>query len=59
MYPHVRAPLQAARQALRSKKRMHLRSMRVVCVTLHESIVPYDRLESVTKTVTNFWTSMT
>ncbi|SRR6266700_3332509 len=32
---------------------MHLRSTRVVCVTLHESILPYDRLKIVTKSVAN------
>jgi hypothetical protein len=37
---------------------MHLRSMRVVGVTLHESILPYDRLESATKRVTKWQRSL-
>jgi len=32
--------------------------MRVVCVTLHDSILPYDRLESVTKSVTKWQLSL-
>src|SRR6266436_9956874 len=37
---------------------MHLRSLRVACVTLHDSILPRERLPIVTKSVTKWQISL-